>query len=41
MASSTENPFAGDSKNPFAVSYYDRKTFLFRDLLTVRVFRDE
>ena len=33
MASSSENPFAGDSENPFAVSYYDRKTFLFRDLL--------
>ena len=29
MASYNENPFAGDSENPFAVSYYDRKTFLF------------
>ena len=37
MASYNENPFAGDSQNPFA-SYYDRKTFLFRDSLTVRVF---
>ena len=33
MASYNENPFAGDSENPFAVSYYDRKTFTFRDLL--------
>ena len=33
MASYNENPFAGDSENPFAVSYYDRKTFIFRDLL--------
>ena len=40
MASYNENPFAGDSENPFAVSYYDRKTFLFRDSLTVRVFWD-